>query len=275
MGAALGILLTASAAMFGTLFVASYVVQGELGMDPLRAGLAALPGGVAMVLGAPVAAVLLRLYGARRTTVAALAVLALGVLVLFRAVGTGAVGGGFLLLGAGFGTVMVSATAVVVRHAAAESAGVAGGLQQTAMNVGPVLGVAMATTLAAVTDGLRSALPVLAGTAALGYWRPWNCRTWVNRGRRLPDPCVTMGGLRPEVVLSGNDRTASQATGGERWHSCDKRSIRARSGWTRRRSTASTSTSPTLSTRDGCPASSCPWPAPAASHTSPRTAGAT
>lgn len=167
-GAALGILVAASAAMFGTLFVASYVLQGELGMDPLRTGLTALPGGAAMVLGAPVAAVLLRRYGARRTTVAALALLALGVLVLFRAAGTGAVGGGFLLLGAGFSTVMVTATAVVVRHAAAGLAGVAGGLQQTAMNVGPVLGVAAAATLAAVTDGLRTALPVLAGIAVVG-----------------------------------------------------------------------------------------------------------
>ncbi|MGW1717546.1 MFS transporter [Streptomyces sp. NPDC002156] len=166
--AALGILVAASAAMFGTLFVASYVLQDELGMDPLRTSLAALPGGAAMVLGAPVAAVLLRRYGARRTTVAALALLVLGVLVLFRASGAGAVGGGFLLLGAGFGTVMVTATAVVVRHAAAESAGVAGGLQQTAMNVGPVLGVATAATLAAVTDGLRTALPVLAGIAVVG-----------------------------------------------------------------------------------------------------------
>ncbi|WP_405534543.1 MFS transporter [Streptomyces sp. NBC_00075] len=167
-GAALSILVAASAAMFGTLFVASYVLQDELGMDPLRTSLAALPGGAAMVLGAPVAAVLLRRYGARRTTVAALALLALGVLVLFRAAGTGAVGGGFLLLGAGFGTVMVTATAVVVRHVAAESAGVAGGLQQTAMNVGPVLGVATAATLATVTGGLRTALPVLAGIAVVG-----------------------------------------------------------------------------------------------------------
>ncbi|UIX29654.1 MFS transporter [Streptomyces sp. GQFP] len=167
-GAALGILVAASAAMFGTLFVASYVLQDELGMDPFLTSLTALPGGVAMVLGAPVAAVLLRRFGARRTTVAALALLALGVLVLFRASGAGVVGGGFLLLGAGFGTVMVTATAVVVRHAAAESAGVAGGLQQTAMNVGPVLGVATAATLAAVTEGLRTALPVLAGIAAIG-----------------------------------------------------------------------------------------------------------
>ncbi|MEH0417135.1 MFS transporter [Streptomyces sp. B21-083] len=167
-GAALGILVLASAAMFGTLFVASYVLQSELGMDPLSTALAALPGGVAMVLGAPWAAVLLRRYGARRTTAAGLVLLSLGVSVLFRASGAVPVGGGFLLLGAGFGTVMVTATAVVVRHAPVRSAGVAGGLQQTAMNVGPVLGVATAATLATVTDGLRTALPVLAGTALVG-----------------------------------------------------------------------------------------------------------
>lgn len=167
-GAALGILVAASAAMFGTLFVASYVLQDELGMDPLRTSLAALPGGVAMVLGAPMAAVLLRRYGARGTTVAGLVMLALGVLVLSRAAGAVAVGGGFLLLGAGFAAVMVTATAVVVRHAPAGSAGVAGGLQQTAMNVGPVLGVATAATLATTPHGLRTALPVLAGVALVG-----------------------------------------------------------------------------------------------------------
>ncbi|WP_105971220.1 MFS transporter [Streptomyces geranii] len=189
-GAALGILVAASAAMFGTLFVASFVLQDELGMDPLRTSLAALPGGAAMVLGAPLAAVAMRRYGARRTTAVALALLALGVLGLFRAAGMMAVGGGFLLLGAGFGTVMVTATAVVVREAAAGSAGVAGGLQQTAMNVGPVLGVAVAATLATVTDGLRVALPVLAGTALVGLLA----------ARKLPDVgdrrATTVGPLR-------------------------------------------------------------------------------
>ncbi|WP_405774321.1 MFS transporter [Streptomyces sp. NBC_01538] len=167
-GAALGLLVAASAAMFGTLFVASYVLQDELGMDPLRTSLAALPGGAAMVLGAPLVAVLQRRYGARRTTVAGLVTLALGVSVLFRAAGVVPVGGGFMLLGAGFATVMVTATAVVVRQVPAGSAGVAGGLQQTAMNVGPVLGVATTAALAAVTDGPRTALPVLAGAALVG-----------------------------------------------------------------------------------------------------------
>ncbi len=98
--------------------------------------------------------------------------LALGVLVLSRlGEGSGAlsIGTGFLLLGAGFGTVMVAATAVVVRQVAAGAAGVAGGLQQTAMNVGPTLGVAAATTLMTYTRvGLAPTLTVLAALAAAG-----------------------------------------------------------------------------------------------------------
>lgn len=154
--AALGILVAASAAMFGTLFTASSFLQRTLGLDPLETGLRALPGGVMMVLGAPVAAVLLRRFGARATTLAGTLLLTCGVLLLARldAASTAVtVGAGFLLLGAGFATVMVTATAVVVRQASAGSAGVAGGLQQTAMNIGPVLGIAAAATLLTVTPG--------------------------------------------------------------------------------------------------------------------------
>jgi MFS family permease len=87
------------------------------------------------------------------------------VLVLCRATGTLALGCGFALLGAGFGTVMVAATHVVVRRAEVSVAGVAGGLQQTALNVGPVVGVAAGTAL--MGTGPRTALLVLAGVAAL------------------------------------------------------------------------------------------------------------
>jgi predicted MFS family arabinose efflux permease len=60
---------------------------------------------------------------------------------------------------------MVAATHVVVRQAAARSAGVAGGLQQTALNIGPVLGVAVATTLWGLA-GPRVPLVVLAAVVA-------------------------------------------------------------------------------------------------------------
>ncbi|MFC0599799.1 MFS transporter [Streptomyces palmae] len=153
-GFALGVLVCASAAMFGALFVGTYFLQDVLVLDPLRCGLQALPLAVMMVVGAPVSALLLRRYGARRTTVVAMALLALGILLLSRldrSSGPAAIGVGFLAVGAGFGAVMTTATSVVVRGAATRDAGVAGGLQQTAMNIGPALGVALATALLTLT----------------------------------------------------------------------------------------------------------------------------
>ncbi|MGW3728060.1 MFS transporter [Streptomyces sp. NPDC000851] len=165
--AALGVLVAASAALLGTLFVGTYVLQGVLGLDPLRSALVSLPLAVLMVVAAPVCAVLLRRAGPRRTTVAAMAVLTAGILVLSAASATLTLCCGFALLGAGFGTVMVAATHVVVRRAPVESADVAGDLQQTAMNIGPVLGVAVAATLLG-TGGTGVALAVLAVVAAAG-----------------------------------------------------------------------------------------------------------
>ncbi|PWI14201.1 MFS transporter [Streptomyces sp. Act143] len=174
-GPALGVLVAASAALSGTLFVSTYTLQYTLGLDPLQSALRCLPLAVLMVGAAPLCAILLRRVGARRTAVTAMAVLAAGVLLLDRASGTFALCTGFALLGAGFGTVMVAATHVVVRHSPVESAGVAGGLQQTAMNVGPTLGVAVATTLLG-----HGPLVVLAGVAVIGAvasgvlpGRPW------------------------------------------------------------------------------------------------------
>ncbi|MCL7426061.1 MFS transporter [Streptomyces sp. YS415] len=165
-GAALAVLVAASAALSGTLFVGTYLLQDTLGLDPMQSALRCLPLAVLMVAAAPCCAVLLRRAGARRTTVAALAVLASGILLVARAPDTLGLCAGFALLGAGFGTVMVAATHVVVRAAPLRSAGVAGGLQQTAMNVGPVLGVALAAVL--MEDDAHRALTVLAAVAAAG-----------------------------------------------------------------------------------------------------------
>ncbi|MGW1373784.1 MFS transporter [Streptomyces sp. NPDC002446] len=168
---ALGILLSASAALFGALFVGTYFLQDVLGLDPLQSGLRVLPLAVMMVLSAPASAVLQRRYGPRRTTGAAMALLTLGILLLSqldRGSGPLAIGTGFLLLGAGFGTVMVTATAVIVRQASVDHAGVAGGLQQTAMNIGPTLGVAAATMLTGLTAAMGPTLMALAAIAALG-----------------------------------------------------------------------------------------------------------
>ncbi|WP_407288318.1 MFS transporter [Streptomyces sp. BP-8] len=169
--AALAILLSASAALFGTLFVATYFLQDVLGLDPLQCGLRVLPLAVMMVLSAPAAAVLQRRYGPRRTSAAAMALVTAGILLLAqldRSSTALTIGTGCLLLGAGFGTVMVTATAVIVRHASVGEAGVAGGLQQTAMNIGPTLGVATATMLTGLTATTSRTLMVLSVIAALG-----------------------------------------------------------------------------------------------------------
>ncbi|WP_024756796.1 MFS transporter [Streptomyces exfoliatus] len=174
--AGLAVLLAASAALFGTLFVATYFLQDVQGLDPLDCALRVLPLAVLMVLGAPLCPPLQRRYGPRRTATAGAVLLTLGVLLLSRLDATASaasVGTGSAFLGAGFVTLMVTATSVVVHRAPEAHAGVAGGLQQTAMNVGPALGVATAALLLAlVPDGgfvpdRGAALPALAVIAAL------------------------------------------------------------------------------------------------------------
>ncbi|SHH70541.1 MFS transporter [Streptomyces sp. 3214.6] len=178
-GGALGVLVVASAALNGGLFVCVYVLQDDLGLTPLRSALLSLPLAVFLVAAAPVCAVLLRRAGARATVAGATALLAVGLLVLARASGSVAFCAGFALVGAGFGAVMVAATHVVVRQTPAEWAGVAGGLQQTAMNVGPVLGVASATVLMALGAAGAPLLVLAAATAAA---LPL-CRTLPSRAR--------------------------------------------------------------------------------------------
>ncbi|MCX4683523.1 MFS transporter [Kitasatospora purpeofusca] len=171
---ALGVLLTASAALFGTLFLVTYFLQDVLALDPLACALRALPLALAMVVAAPASAALSRRHGPRRTVVAGMSSLTLGTLLAsgFRPdTSVLATSAAFLLLGAGFGAVMATATTAVVRAAPLGAAGVAGGLQQTAMNIGPALGVATATTLAAgrpPAEALTPALLALATAAATG-----------------------------------------------------------------------------------------------------------
>nr|WP_237536980.1 MFS transporter [Streptomyces sp. SID5785] len=181
--AALGILLTASAALFGALFTATYFLQELIGLDPLGTALRMAPLALCMVAAAPLGAVLLRRCGARATTTGGLVVLSVGVLAFGR-LGPGASAAATGLcaaaMGAGFGTVMVSATEVLVRRAPKADAGVAGGLQQTAMNVGPTLGVALTTMMlasggtgqhdalgAGFAASMRTALTVLAALTAV------------------------------------------------------------------------------------------------------------
>ncbi|WP_188267994.1 MULTISPECIES: MFS transporter [unclassified Streptomyces] len=174
--AGLGALLAASAALTGTLFVATWFLQDVQRLDPLDCALRFLPLAALMVPGALLLPSLQRRHGPRRTAAAGAVLLTLGVLLLSRLgadAGALPVGTGAALLGAGFVTLMVTMTSGVVRAAPESHAGVAGGLQQTAMNIGPALGTAIVTLLVALVphggfvpaDG--AALPALAVLAAL------------------------------------------------------------------------------------------------------------
>ncbi|MFF7215197.1 MFS transporter [Streptomyces sp. NPDC008238] len=169
--ASVGILLVTTAGLFGTLFRATFQLQDVLRLDPLAAGLRVLPLTALMVLGAPVAAAALRRYGPRRTAVSGTLLVVLGIASLARSGAGGAwvaMAAAFAVLGAGFATVMVTATASVVGDAPPGHAGVVGGLKQTAMNVGPALGIAVAAGTSGSAGVPGATVFLLAALAALG-----------------------------------------------------------------------------------------------------------
>lgn len=157
--ASMALLLVVSAGMFGALFTATFRLQDVQGLDPLDTGLRVLPLTALMVSGAPVAGAALRRFGPRRTALTGTALVVAGIAGLGSASGVA-----FGVLGAGFTTVMVTATGAVVGEAPAGYAGVVGGLKQTAMNVGPALGIAVAASA-----GVHGpSLPALAALGAVG-----------------------------------------------------------------------------------------------------------
>ncbi|WFB05856.1 MFS transporter [Streptomyces sp. LX-29] len=180
--ASMVLLLVTGGGMFGALFLANFLLQDLLRLDPLASGLRVLPLTALMVLGAPAASAALRRYGPRRTAIAGTLLVTLGIAGLSRLdqTSTWAVTGvTFAVLGAGFATVMVTATGTVVGDAPPEYAGVVGGLKQTAMNIGPTLGIAVAASMMHGTPAavgplttsappLEPALLALAGLSALG-----------------------------------------------------------------------------------------------------------
>ncbi|MFJ1752154.1 MFS transporter [Kitasatospora sp. NPDC088134] len=167
--ASLALLLTSSAGLFGTLFSTTFRLQDALHVGPLGAALRMLPLTALMVLGAPAAARALGRWGPRRTASAGVLLLVAGIGALAGPGGGGSApvltGVASALLGAGFAAVMVTATGSVVGDAPPGHAGAVGGLKQTAMNIGPTLGIA--TAAGAGTHGALPALALLALCGAL------------------------------------------------------------------------------------------------------------
>jgi EmrB/QacA subfamily drug resistance transporter len=146
-------------AFLGGLFFVTFYLQNVHGMSPVDSGLHLLPLTGMMIFSSPIAGVLITKFGPRIVLVAGMvltAVAMLGMSALEADSGTGVMSVWFVLLGMGLAPVMVGATEVIVGNAPIEHAGVAGGLQQAAMQVGGSLGTAVlgAVMAARVDDDL-------------------------------------------------------------------------------------------------------------------------
>ncbi|MFF8656113.1 MFS transporter [Streptomyces huasconensis] len=133
-------------AFMGGLFFVTFYLQNVHGMSPVDSGLHLLPLTGMMIVGSPLAGALITKTGPRLPLAGGMlltAVAMYGMSTLEADTGSGLMSLWFALLGLGLAPVMVGATEVIVGNAPMELSGVAGGLQQAAMQIGGSLGTAV------------------------------------------------------------------------------------------------------------------------------------
>ncbi|MEY9990997.1 EmrB/QacA subfamily drug resistance transporter [Streptomyces sp. V4I8] len=133
-------------AFMGGLFFVTFYLQNVHGMSPIDAGLHLLPLTGMMIVGSPLAGAMITKLGPRVPLAGGMALTAIamyGMSTLDTDTGSAVMSLWFALLGLGLAPVMVGATEVIVGNAPMELSGVAGGLQQAAMQIGGSLGTAV------------------------------------------------------------------------------------------------------------------------------------
>jgi len=142
------------------MFFMTFFMENVHGLDPVATGVRLLPMTGMLIIGAPLAGQLITKVGPRVPMVAGMLMAAVALFGLSRIGLASSLNDTivwFALLGLGLSPVMVGATEVIVGNAAVELAGVAGGLQSTAMQVGGTIGTSV---LGAVMSGkVASLLP--------------------------------------------------------------------------------------------------------------------
>ncbi|MFG2534708.1 MFS transporter [Streptomyces sp. NPDC048511] len=143
-------------AFMGGLFFVTFYLQNVHGMSPVDSGLHLLPLTGMMIVGSPLAGAAITRFGPRVPLVGGMVSVAIAMFGMSQlSIGTGTLTMSlwFALLGFGLAPVMVGATEVIVGNAPMELSGVAGGLQQAAMQVGGSLGTAvLGAVMAAQVD---------------------------------------------------------------------------------------------------------------------------
>jgi EmrB/QacA subfamily drug resistance transporter len=166
-GAGLLALLLGNVAVFAVFLFLTYYMQGVLDYSPVQTGLAFLPMPIGIVIGA------ILVQGALNTTFSARAFVGAGLLmiaggaVLLAQLGIDDGYWGWLFLGLaaiglGIGFALVVAVDLSIRGVAPQDAGIAGSLSNVSQQIGPALGIAVLSTVAATATGTY-----LTGHAAL------------------------------------------------------------------------------------------------------------
>jgi EmrB/QacA subfamily drug resistance transporter len=164
-GTALMMLMAFS--MFGATFFLTFFFQGVHALTPLDSGLRMLPMSAGMIVASPIAGALIGRIGAKITISAGMLITALAMFLMSRLSVEAAFADSaipFVLLAFGLSPVFVGATEIIVGNAPEELSGVAGGVQNSAMQVGGALGTAVLGAI--VSAKVASMLPGHLGQAA-------------------------------------------------------------------------------------------------------------
>ncbi len=157
-------------ALFGAMFFMTFYLENVHGYDPVKTGLWLLPMTAMLIVGSPVSGWVLTRLGPKIPLCVGMIFAAVALFGLSRLTATSDPKDTivwFVLLGLGLSPVIVGATDVIVGNAARELAGVASGLQSTAMQVGGTLGTAiLGSIMSARVDSL---LPVRWSAAGLPH----------------------------------------------------------------------------------------------------------
>jgi EmrB/QacA subfamily drug resistance transporter len=165
------VVLFIGAGLMGTFYLATLFMQQVLAYGPLRAGVAALPFGVGIILASGLASKLVEKLPPRAIAAPGLLLAASGMFWL----STLEASSGYwthlmtpiFLTSAGLGLAFVPMTLVVVHNVADTDTGVASALLNTAQQIGAALGLAVLTTVAATATADQR--PDTAEALANGY----------------------------------------------------------------------------------------------------------
>ncbi len=156
LSAATGLIVLGAFALFGTIFFITLYMQQVHGLSPVAAGVRMLPMTGIFIVSSPLGGALTQRFGPRLPLALGM-VLTAGAMLGLSRIGVDASYGHiwpwFVLIGMAFGLILTAGTEAIVANAPVQLAGVAGGLQQTAFQVGGVLGTSVLGTILSTRVG--------------------------------------------------------------------------------------------------------------------------